>query len=214
MKNKVPQPQSIPELTENRAQPRQLSGHSASSNAETGTQDQRPSAKRVITSLPGLVLVLFLALPSLLCAQKQKGQWSDLNGLKAGQKVEVIETNMQRHGGEFIDVNDQVLTLQEGGSNLSIKREDVVRVTTSSAPRRGEHVVIGVVAGGLIGAAVGAVALSRTGNGGSFSPTNGRTSGIGALIGIAIGAPTGALIGAGIPAHTTVYRAAPAAAAH
>ena len=27
-----------------------------------------------------MVLVLFPGIPALLCAQKQKGQWSDMNG--------------------------------------------------------------------------------------------------------------------------------------
>jgi hypothetical protein len=209
MKSKALLVRFIPGMTENRAQCCQLSGHCRSANARIATQDRKTSWQRIMISRAFLILVLFLALPGLLCAQKQKGQWSDLNGLRAGQKVEVIESSMQRHGGEFIDVSDEVLTIQEGGSNVSIKREDVVRVSTSSAPRRGEHAVIGVVVGGLIGAAVGAAVFSRSRTGiGTFS-----TSGIGALVGIAIGAPTGALIGAGIPAHTTVYRAAPAAAA-
>src|SRR5271169_3398878 len=113
-----------------------------------------------MTSRPYLILVLFLVLPATLSAQKQQGQWSDLHGLKAGQGIEVIETNMTHHGGEFINVTDEVLILQEGGSDVSIKRENVVRVSTASAPRRGEHAVIGLVVGGAIGAGIGALAWS------------------------------------------------------
>jgi len=160
-----------------------------------------------MTSRSRLVLVLILGLPSLLFAQKEKGSWSDLNRLKAGQGVEVIESSMMHHSGEFIDVTDEILTFQESGSHLSIKREDVVRVSTSSAPRRGEHAVIGLVVGGGIGAAIGALA------GSSHGFLGGSSRGIAALVGIVIGAPSGALVGAVIPAHTTVYRAA-AVAAH
>jgi hypothetical protein len=149
---------------------------------------------------------LFLGLPAALCAQRQQGSWSDLNRLKAGLGIEVIESRMQRHTGEFVNVTDEVLTLQEGEADVSIKREDIVRVSTSSAPRSGEHAVIGLVVGGAIGAGIGALAGSSGSKTGWF---NFNTRGIGALVGIAIGAPSGALVGAVIPAHTTVYRAAP-----
>jgi hypothetical protein len=157
--------------------------------------------RRLVTSSARLILVLFLGLPATLWAQKQQASWSDLNRLKAGQGIEVIESSMKHHSGEFIDVTDEVFTFQEGGSDLSIKREDVVRVSTSSAPRRGEHAVIGLVIGGAIGAGIGAAAGSAHGF------LGGSSRGITALVGIAIGAPSGALVGAAIPAHTTVYRA-------
>ncbi len=161
-----------------------------------------------MTSRACLVLVLVLGLPAALCAQKQQGSWSDLRGLRVGQGIEVIEASMKRHGGQFVSVNDDVLTLQEKSSDVSVKREDVVRVSTASGARRGEHAVIGLVAGGLIGAAIGAASGSSTGF------LGGSSRGLTALVGIAIGAPSGAAVGATIPAHATVYRAAPAAAAH
>ena len=156
-----------------------------------------------MTSRTRLTLLLFLGVPAALWAQKQQGSWSDLNRLKAGQGIEVIESRMQRHTGEFVNVTDQVLTLQAGGADLSIKREDIVRVSTSSGPRRGEHTVIGLLVGGAIGAGIGALAGSSHG----FLGASDR--GIAALVGIVIGAPSGALVGAMIPAHSTVYRAAP-----
>jgi len=148
------------------------------------------------------VLVFFLALPGLLHAQKQKGQWSDLNGLKVGQGIDVVESNLKSHNGEFVAITDEAITLREKASDVSVRRENVIRVSTSSALRRGEHVVIGLVLGGGIGAAIGALAGSPHGF------LGGSSRGITALVGIAIGAPSGALVGAAIPAHTTVYRAA------
>jgi hypothetical protein len=160
-----------------------------------------------MTSRLCMALVVVLGLPSALCAQKQQGSWSDLRGLKVGQGIVVIESNMKHHDGEFISITDEVLTLQEKGSDVSVKREDVVRVSTASGARRGEHTVIGLVVGGLTGAGIGAIVGSRS------KSWIGTTEGIGALVGIVIGAPSGAAVGAVIPAHTTVYRAAPAAAA-
>jgi len=151
-------------------------------------------------------LVLFLGIPAALVAQTQKGSWSDLNGLKAGHGIEVIESNMKSHHGEFVTVTDELLTLKEHGSEVSLKRGDVVRVSTSSGPKRGAHAVIGLVIGGAIGAGIGAAAGSNHGF------LGGSSRGIAALVGLAIGAPSGAAVGALVPAHTTIYRAAPAAA--
>jgi|SRR5271163_4116248 len=155
-----------------------------------------------------LVLVFLLGLPAALCAQKQQGSWSDLRGLRVGQGIVVIEASMKRHDGEFMNVTDDVLTLQEKGSDVSVKREDVVRVSTASGARRGEHAVIGLVVGGLAGAGIGAAAGSRS------QGWVGVSEAAGAVIGLVIGATSGAIVGAVIPAHTTIYRAAPAAAAH
>ena len=144
--------------------------------------------------------MFFLGLPAALGAQTQQGSWSNLNRLKAGQGIEVIESSMKRHAGKFVTVTDELLTLKENGSDVSVKREDVARVSTSSGPKRGEHALIGLVVGGVVGAGIGAA--------------SGSLRGIGALVGVVIGAPSGAVVGAVLPAHTTVYRAAPAAASH
>jgi hypothetical protein len=154
-----------------------------------------------------LVLVFVFWLPAALCAQKQQGSWSDLRGLRVGQGIVVIESSIKHHDGEFISVTDEELTVQEKGSDVSVKREDVVRVSTASGARRGEHAVIGLVVGGLAGAGIGAAAGSRS------KDWIGLSEGVDALIGVAIGATSGAIVGAVIPAHTTIYRAAPAAAA-
>ena len=130
----------------------------------------------------------------------KKGSWSDLNALRAGQGIEVIESSMKRHRGEFVTVTDELLTLKERGSDVSIKRENVARVSTSSGPKRGAHAVIGLVAGAAIGAGIGAASGSNHGF------LGGSSRGITALVGLAIGGVSGAAVGALVPAHTTVYR--------
>jgi hypothetical protein len=110
-----------------------------------------------------LTLLLFLGLGGALRAQTQQGSWSNLNRLKAGQGIEVIESSLKRHGGKFVTVTDELLTLRENGSDVSVKREDVVRVSTSSGPKRGGHALMGLVAGGAIGAGIGAASGSKTG---------------------------------------------------
>ena len=156
-----------------------------------------------------LILVMFLGLPAMLWAQKQQASWSDLRGLRAGQGIEVIESSMKHHDGEFVGVTDETLTLQEKGSDVLVKREDVVRVSTASGARRGKHALIGLVVGGAMGAGIGAAVGS---SGSRIGWLNFNTRGLAALVGNVIGAPSGALVGAVIPADTTVYRAAPVAA--
>jgi hypothetical protein len=102
---------------------------------------------------------LILELPAALCAQKSLGSWSNLRGLRVGQGIEVIESSMKHHGGEFVSDSDDVVTPQEKGSDVSVKREDIVRVSTASGARRGEHAVIDL----MVGAAVGLGASERPG---------------------------------------------------
>jgi hypothetical protein len=165
-----------------------------------------PIYEEEIVRRPVLIFALLLGFPCALIAQTQESSWSSLDHLKAGQGIEVIEASLKHHSGKFVTVTDESLTFKENGSGLTLKREDVMRVSTSSAPKRGEHALIGLVVGAAAGAGIGAA----SGSSGGFIDTRG----IGALIGIAIGGPSGATVGAALPAHKTVYRAAPVAASH
>lgn len=181
-------------------------GRFSSLRARTSS-DRTSCCIRIMALQMTLILVLFFGVPAVLCAQSPKGAWSNLNRLKAGQRIDVIESSVKSHTGEFITVTDEALTLKEHGTNVSLNRENVVRVSTGSGYRRGEHAVIGLAIGGLIGAGVGAAA----GSSGSKTEFLGvHAVGVGALVGVAIGGSAGALVGAAIPAHTTVYRVAPA----
>jgi hypothetical protein len=206
MRNKVLANPSSLETTENRAQACQSSRHPPFLHIGNGPRDRKLSAAWLAISWPCLAIVFVVGLPAALGAQIQQDPWSKLTRLKAGQGIEVIESSMRNHNGKFVAVSDQALTLQEHGSEVSLKRAEIARVSTSSGPRRGEHAVIGLVTGGLIGAAVGAASGSKTGF------LGGSSRGITALIGIAIGAPTGAGVGVALPARTTVYRATPTTA--
>jgi hypothetical protein len=155
-----------------------------------------------------LIFVFLLEFSCALPSRAQQGSWSNLNRLKVGQGIQVVETNLKQHSGKFVTVTDELLTCKENGSDVSIRREDVMHVSTSSVPKRGEHALIGLVAGAAAGAAIGAASGSDTGF------LGGSSRGIAALVGIAIGGPSGAIVGAALPAHSTVYRAAPPAVSH
>lgn len=208
MKTKALAVRSIPEMTEKPAHRRQISGHSPSSFAGASSRDGKNHCSRAVPAWHRLIVMLIfilvpmLGLPAALRAQT-KNQWSDLKGLRLGQGIEVIESSMKNHGGTFVALSDDVITLREKDSDVSVKRENVVRVSTTSGARRGEHAVIGLVVGGVIGAGIGAASFDKA----SYL---GKWRGVGALVGVAIGAPSGAAVGACVPAHATIYRAAPA----
>src|ERR1017187_3283757 len=136
--------------------------------------------RQSMSSRSYFIVVLTLGLSTALSAQKDKGSWSDLNRLKSGQGIEVIDSNMKSYSGRFVTVTDELLSLQEKGSDVSIKREDVVRVSTSSAPKRGEHALIGLAVCGAIGAGIGAAAGASGAKTGFWG---GNLRGIAALVG-------------------------------
>jgi hypothetical protein len=214
MKTKALAVRSILEMTEKRANRRQISGHSrcsfagARSPAGSRPQEEKNDCSRAVPGRRGLLvmLILILGLSAALPAQTQN-PWSDLKGLRVGQGIEVIESSMKNHGGTFVALSDEGITLREKNSDVSLKRENVVRVSTTSGARRGEHAVIGLIVGGVIGAGIGAASFEK----GTYF---GNLRGVGALVGVAIGAPSGAAVGVCIPAHATIYRAAPAGASH
>ena len=62
--------------------------------------------RRVLSAL------MLFGIPAALVGQTPDGSWSNLNSLRAGQGIEVIESSMNRHAGEFISVTDELLTLK------------------------------------------------------------------------------------------------------
>lgn len=209
MKSKSLGVRSIPAVPENRAQRCQNSWRSSVSRIDP--EHRTAGCSRNIRSRLCLLLLIVVGLHAKVCAQNAKDSWSNLNGLRAGQGIEVIESSMKNHSGEFVTVTDEFLSLKEHGSTISIKCEDVARVSTGSGPKRGVHAVIGMVVGAGVGAAIGAIAANHSSGSGWISWK--AEPGIGALVGIVIGAPTGAAVGGVLPAHTTIYRSAPAAVA-
>jgi len=187
------------EATENLAKGCQNSGRTQVSWTRSESKS-RSASWRIKTSWVAAILVILLGIASPLKAQTEKGSWSDLNGLRSGQGIEVIDTTMKRYAGEFVSVTDEFLTLKEKNNDVPLKRDTVVRVSTSSGPKRGAHAAIGLVAGAAIGAGIGAAAGSNHGF------LGGSSRGIAALVGLAIGGVSGTAVGALLPAHTTIYR--------
>jgi|SRR5690348_13456316 hypothetical protein len=67
-------------------------------------------------------LVCFLILiPWSLRAQDKMDDWKGLNGLRSGEKIELIETGMKKHVGTFSTVTEEAIQLREGSNDVGIR---------------------------------------------------------------------------------------------
>lgn len=150
------------------------------------------------------LIAMLLGMPVLSHGQTNGNSWDALNTLHAGQRIEVVETNLKKHKGTFSTVTDEAIQLREGSSDVGIKREDVMRVTLLDESHRLRNAFIVGAAGAGTGAGIGAAA-TRCSTSGSFN-----FCGVGRGVAIGVGAVAalagGAGIGAAIPSHPTVYR--------
>jgi hypothetical protein len=153
-----------------------------------------------------LLFVWVLALPCVSSAQSNQSSWENLNTLRPGQKIEVVETNLKKDTGTFAAVSDDAIRINESGAEQSIPRGSVMRVTL----RQNKHRLRNTLIGAAIGAGAGAVLGAATDHPCSSSQPfcvdvigRGGAAGIGAALGLI----PGAVVGAIIPNHPTIYRA-------
>ena len=59
-----------------------------------------------------MFLLGVLALPCLSLAQSNP-DWSNLTKLHAGQQIQIVETNSQKHSGTFVSASDTSLVYRE-----------------------------------------------------------------------------------------------------
>lgn len=153
------------------------------------------------------LLAMFLGMPVLSLAQTNEDSWDALNTLRAGQRIEVFETNLKNHKGIFSAVTGEAIQLREGGggSDVAIPRQNVLRVTLLEKSHRLRNAFIYGGVGAGAGAGISAAATR-------CPPPNGFSLcgiGRGAIIGgsAVVGLLAGGGIGAAIPSHPTIYRA-------
>ena len=117
--------------------------------------------------------------------------------MRAGQKIEVIDTNLKSLKGTSVTVSEEAMQLRTGKGEISVERAKVLRVSDRERTRRGRNALIGAAVGA--GAGIGVLALLATR--GFDSPG-------------AVQAPAtivltsaGAGLGAAVPSYPTIYRA-------
>ncbi|HET9995076.1 MAG TPA: hypothetical protein VFQ18_06700 [Candidatus Acidoferrum sp.] len=148
------------------------------------------------------IIALLLAMPLLSRAQTTHNSWTALNTLHAGQKVEVVETNLKKHKGTFSSVTDEALQLREGSADVLIERQNVMRVTLLDKSHRLRNALIFGAIGAGAGAGIGAVSVRCPTLDAFCGFDRSIATGLGGVLGLGAGAG----IGAATPSHPTIYR--------
>jgi uncharacterized protein YcfJ len=126
---------------------------------------------------------LALALLSAVAGRAEDaGQWSNLQGLRKGDRIGVIQGNQKRVEGRFESATDSRITLR-ADREISLEKSDVVRVYRPARHGRVLGGAIGVAAGGVLDGTVG-VRFRNEGD----SPAKGLLTAAGAGVGVGIGA--------------------------
>lgn len=135
--------------------------------------------KRIIL---GIIAMAFLSGVCFAGTEKaDKGQWENLQKLKRGQKIQVMEVGAILREGKFKEVSEDQITIEVKKNVIVIPRDDVSRVTLKAS--RTPRILMGL---GL-GAAFGLMALSSAGDGyyealAAFPFLAGGGAGVGALL--------------------------------
>jgi hypothetical protein len=147
------------------------------------------SVERLVVRCLWAVLIL----TPLLHAQQS--QWQDLNLIRPGTKIQVVENSLKSTSGKFVGFSETDITLKVENKDVVIPRDQVHRVSISGKNRK-RNTLIGLGAGAAAGLALGVALMEReSGYGGAVA---------GSTVGFA---GVGAGIGALLPAGKTVYRA-------
>ncbi len=164
-----------------------------------GTRPKRRHDPRGAAWLAVLIMTVAAGLPRPAAAQSE-GSWDNINQLRAGQKIQVVQMNLKSQEGKFLGSSETSITLNAAGDEVTIPREDVMRVTLQERPKR--------LRNALIGAAIGAGAGFALGYAVSAKEAGGEVE----LLSVALLATAaGAGAGASLPSYPTLYRAPPPA---
>ena len=147
-----------------------------------------------------------ILIPCSLRAQDTKSDWKALYGLRAGEKIELIETGMKKHVGTFSTVTEEAIQMREGSNDIGIPKESVARVTVLDKNHRLRNSLIFGGVGAGTGAGI-AAAATRCSNSNNTFNLCGLGRGAAVAVGAAVGLVGGAGVGAAIPSHPTIYRA-------
>lgn len=157
-----------------------------------------------------IIALCVLGMPCLSSAQVDKSAWANLSALQAGQKIQVVESNLsKKDSGTFVNATDAAITLEEKSGQQTIQPRDVriVRLMKNEHRLRNTFIGAGIGAGvgAGLGAATGGPCKAPQGSFPStclFSLTRGQQAVVFAAPGLVIGAAVGALW----PTHEVIYR--------
>ncbi len=169
---------------------------------EIGSGRSKPIGQK----LSLLILPLLLSMFSVSLPAQETGEhsWENLQQVRVGQKIEVVDTNLKKLKGTFLSFSGEAISLRVGKDEVGVQRPNVLRVSLRGRPKRSTSAIVGAAIGALVGVGVGALAATRYGSG-----DPGSESFI-VFLGTTIGAGAGAGVGAAVPfvpSYRTIYRA-------
>jgi hypothetical protein len=125
----------------------------------------------------------------------QQDSWENLNSLRAGENVEVVDLQSVSTRGTFLSFSEDKIVLRVDGAETPISRANVQRVI-SGQPRRLRNAALGAAIGVGVGLAIAIPVW--IGEGATAYP---------GISGPIVGGGAGAGIGAAVPLGSqTVYR--------
>jgi hypothetical protein len=136
-----------------------------------------------------LPLLGLLSSPWILVAQNPA--WNSLKQLTPGQQIRVALSDKKSYRGEFQAVTDDAIVLRANGTDQTLPRQSIQRVSSRRPSHRGRHALIGAAIGAGAGLGTGA-AIDNDCNAQSIVCTGNK--------GKAILTPVFGLLGAGIGA--------------
>ncbi len=151
-----------------------------------------------------LLLVTTVFSVSLRAQEVGKHSWENLQQVRVGQKIEVVDTNLKKLKGTFLSFSEDAVSLRVGKDEVGVQRPNVLRVSLRGSPKRSTSAIVGAAIGALAGVGVGALAATRYGSGDPESES------FIVFLGTTIGAGAGAGVGAAVPfvpSYRTIYRA-------
>lgn len=146
-----------------------------------------------------IALVLLFGISCASFCQSKQASWANLSGLRAGQKIQIVEINSKKHSGTFESVSDSAISFRDAIGEASVQMQEVRSVKLLNSNHRLRHTLIGAGIGAGAGAGICAGAWESRGF------LGGR--GTGAAVGAVIGGLSGSIVGVALPSRDTVYTA-------
>jgi hypothetical protein len=94
-----------------------------------------------------------------LWAQNNPASWQNLNYVRVGEKIQVVERNSTKISGMFLNISDGAISVQQEGGSQAIPRQDVVSVKLM----KNRHRLLNTFIGAAIGAGARAAIATRRG---------------------------------------------------
>ena len=145
-----------------------------------------------------IMSLLLVAVPVLASAQDREASWENLQQLRVGQRIQVVEKDLKKHNGTFTGFSEESIALRVGQDEVGIRRENVLRVSNRERTHHLRNALIGAGLGFAAGLAIGGYV---------WNEGDGKWDSAGGLVGGGIGGGAGAGAMGAIPSYQTIYRA-------